>query len=129
MRPLTGTSITFHTRGDNNNARTAVHLFVLARSNTSAIPDQHRGRQQLRRRGPACRALRAGERDLRGHNRRVLLRPAPAVRAAALARRPAPGEFDPGTRARIEHIVVGAMENRSFGHLLGYLQSNQVMRL
>jgi len=42
---------------------------------------------------------------------------------------PAPGKFDPGTRARIEHIVVGAMENRSFGHLLGYLQSNQVMRL
>lgn len=41
MRPLVGSSITFHTRGDNKNARTAVHVVVLARSNTSATADQH----------------------------------------------------------------------------------------
>ena len=41
MRPPAGASITFHTRGDNKNARAAVHVFVLARSNTSATPDQH----------------------------------------------------------------------------------------
>ncbi len=34
---------------------------------------------------------------------------------------PAPGEFDPGTLAGIEHIVVLTMENRSFDHVLGYL--------
>ena len=41
MRPLAAAPITFHTRGDNNNARTAIHVPVLARSNTSATPDQH----------------------------------------------------------------------------------------
>jgi hypothetical protein len=41
MRPLVGESITFHTCGENKNARTAVHVFILARSNTSATPDQH----------------------------------------------------------------------------------------
>lgn len=42
---------------------------------------------------------------------------------------PAPGEFGPGTLAGIEHIVVLTMENRSFDHVLGYLQSNQIVRL
>ena len=41
MRPLVGASITFHARGYIKNARTAVHVFVLARSNTSATPDRH----------------------------------------------------------------------------------------
>ena len=37
MRPLTGASITFHARGDNNNARTAVHVVVLDQSESGCI--------------------------------------------------------------------------------------------
>ena len=34
---------------------------------------------------------------------------------------PPASEFDPGTLANIDHIVVLTMENRSFDHMLGYL--------
>lgn len=128
MRPLVGASITLHARGYIKNTRTAVHVFVLARSQTSATPDRHRGRQQLHRRGPACRARRAVERDLRGHNRRALLRPAPAVRAAAPARLARAGRIRPRQLAGIEHIVVLTMENAPSITCSAICNQNQVMR-